>query len=218
MTAARRHPLFARFYARISPLMERGVATHRVTLLAGLSGRVIEVGAGTGANFAHYPREVTTVLAIEPEAHLRHLAQAAAAQAPVPIKVASGFADRLPAADQSCDAAVVSLVLCTVPDPTAALAELFRVLRPGAQLRFFEHVRAQTPARRRLQRIADATLWPALAGGCHTSRDTATAIQQAGFIIERLDRLGRTETGLPFPTAPQILGTAIRPALTEGQP
>jgi ubiquinone/menaquinone biosynthesis C-methylase UbiE len=217
-TASRRHPLFARYYARVSPLMERGVAVHRPTLLAGLSGRVIEVGAGTGVNFAHYPGEVTAVLAVEPEAHLRRLAQAAAAQAPVPIEVVDGFADRLPAADQSCDAAVVSLVLCTVPDPAAALAEIFRVLRPGAPLRFFEHVRAETPARRRLQRIADAMLWPLLVGGCHTGRDTATTIQKAGFVIERLDRLGRADTGLPFPTAPQILGTAIRPALTGGQP
>lgn len=217
-TATRRHPLFARFYGRVSPLMNRGLASHRRTLLAGLTGRVIEVGAGDGPNFAHYPEEVTAVLAVEPEPHLRRLAEAAAARVPVRVEVVDGFADRLPADDASCDAAVVSLVLCTVPDPAAALAEIIRVIRPGGQLRFFEHVRADTPARRRVQRVADATLWPLLNGGCHPVRDTATSIERAGFAITRLDRLTTADTGLPAPTAPQILGTALRPAhpRTEG--
>lgn len=207
----RRHPLFAYVYARVAPLMERSVGAHRTTLLAGLSGRVIEIGAGTGANFPHYPPDVSAVLAVEPEPHLRSHAEAAAAQAPIPIEVINGTADRLPAGDASYDAAVASLVLCTVPDPDAALAEIVRVLQPGGQLRFFEHVHADTPARRRLQRIADATLWPLINGGCHTSRDTAGAIERAGLSIKQLQRLGPADTGLPFPAAPQILGTATRP-------
>lgn len=207
---ARRRPLFARVYARTGALMDRGVRAQRSTLLTGLSGRVIEVGAGTGSNFAHYPEQVTAVLAVEPEPYLRRLAAGAAARAAVPIEVVDGAADRLPAEDQSMDAAVASLVLCSVPDLDAALAGLFRVLRPGGQLRFFEHVRAETPGRRRVQRLADATLWPLLNGGCHTGRDTAAAIERAGFAVEHLDRLGRDDTGIPFPTAPQILGTATR--------
>ncbi|QKG20764.1 class I SAM-dependent methyltransferase [Actinomadura verrucosospora] len=207
-----RHPLFARFYARMSPLMERGISRYRIRLLDGLRGRVLEVGAGAGANFEHYPAGVTEVLAVEPESHLRHVAASAAKQAPVPVEVVDGVAGRLPADDRSCDAAVACLVLCTVPDPDAALAELFRVIRPGGQLRFFEHVRADTPARRRVQRVADATLWPLVSGGCRTGRDTAGAIERAGFVIDRIDRLDRTDTGMPLPAAPQILGSATRPA------
>ncbi|MQA98513.1 MAG: methyltransferase domain-containing protein [Streptosporangiales bacterium] len=205
-----RHPLFARLYARVVPLMDRGLAVHRARLLAGLSGRVIEVGAGTGANFPHYPPEVAALLAVEPEAHLRKLAEAAGREAPIPVEVADGVADRLPAEDGTFDAAVVSLVLCTVPDPGAALAEIARVLRPGGELRFLEHVRATTPGRRRVQRLADATLWPRVNGGCRTGRDTAAAIAAAGFTIERLDHLDSAESGVPFPAAPQIIGTALR--------
>ncbi|WP_433137141.1 class I SAM-dependent methyltransferase [Actinomadura nitritigenes] len=206
-----RHPIFARFYARMSPLMERGLGRYRTRLLHGLSGRVLEVGAGAGANFDHYPAEVTGVLAVEPEARLRRAATAAARRAPVPVEVVDGLADRLPAGDRSCDAVVACLVLCTVPDPANALAELFRVVRPGGRLRFFEHVQAGEPARRRMQRLADATVWPIVSGGCHTSRDTAAAIANAGFVIDDIETLQRSDTGMPFPAAPQILGTAHRP-------
>ncbi|MCO6000223.1 class I SAM-dependent methyltransferase [Actinoallomurus rhizosphaericola] len=207
-SARRRHPLFA----RVCPLMDRGLGPHRHALLDGLSGRVVEIGAGTGSNFAHYPHQIEAVLAVEPEPYLRRLSEAAAARTPVPIEVTDGSADRLPAADASCDAAVACLVLCTVPDPNAALAEILRVLRPGGRLRFLEHVQAESPARRRVQHALDAVLWPRLSGGCHLGRDTAATIERAGFVIERLDRLGPRETGIPFPVAPQILGTAVRPS------
>jgi ubiquinone/menaquinone biosynthesis C-methylase UbiE len=190
------HPVFARFYARASLMMERGVAGHR--------------------NFAHYPTAVSEVIAVEPEGHLRRIAQDNAAHTTVPIEVVDGLAARLPAEDQSVDVVVASPVLCTVPDLGAALAEMFRVLKSGGQLRFFEHVRADTSARRRIQRLLGATVWPALVGGCHVGRDTAEAIEQAGFVIERLNRLGFTETSMPFPICPQILGTAIRPGRPRG--
>lgn len=209
-----RHPLFARFYARASLLMERGVGEHRRTLLDGLSGRVIEVGAGNGLNFAHYPKTVTEVLAVEPEPHLRAIAQDHAAKAPMPIKIMDGLADRLPADDASCDAAVASLVLCSVPDQDAALAEMFRVIKPGGQLRFFEHVQATSRGRRRIQKALDATVHPFFGGGCHTGRDTAAAIERAGFTIDRIDHLTSADTQMPFPTAPQILGSATRPDTT----
>ncbi len=115
-----RHPIFARIYPRLSRAMEPAIADHRRTLLAGLSGAVIEVGAGDGMNFAHYPAEVARVLAVEPEPYLRRLAQAKAAQAPVPIEVVAGVAERLPAGDVAFDAAVASLVLCSVSDPDTA--------------------------------------------------------------------------------------------------
>ncbi|MEO5876293.1 MAG: class I SAM-dependent methyltransferase [Streptosporangiaceae bacterium] len=206
-----RHPLFARFYARTSLLMESGVGAHRRTLLEGLSGRVIEIGAGNGLNFPHYPQTVTEVIAVEPEPHLRTIAETYAERTTVPINIVNGLADRLPAEDASCDAAIASLVLCTVPDQDAALAEIRRVLKPGGQLRFFEHVQAATAGRHRIQKALDATVWPVFGGGCHCSRDTRSAIERAGFCLDRIDQLTSADTKLPFPAAPQILGTATRP-------
>jgi ubiquinone/menaquinone biosynthesis C-methylase UbiE len=208
---SRRHPLFARFYARTSLLMERGITAHRTTLLDGLSGRVIEVGAGNGLNFPHYPDKVAQVIAVEPEPYLRTIAATTAGQTDVPITIVAGVANRLPAPDGSCDAAIASLVLCSVPDPDTALAEIRRVLKPGGQLRFFEHVQATTRGRRRLQEALDATIWPWFGGGCHCGRDSQAAIERAGFVIDRIDRLTPADTQIPFPTAPQILGTATRP-------
>jgi ubiquinone/menaquinone biosynthesis C-methylase UbiE len=205
------HPIFARYYAGTSGLMERGIAEYRRRLLDRLSGRVIEVGAGNGMNFTHYPATVTEVLAVEPEPHLRRIAERNATKAAVPITVVDGLAEALPTGDGSCDAAVASLVLCSVRDPERALAEMFRVVKTGGHLRFFEHVQATTPVRRRIQRALDATIYPFLMGGCHCSRDTTTTIKQAGFVTERIDRLGTADTQLPFPAAPQVLGTALRP-------
>jgi ubiquinone/menaquinone biosynthesis C-methylase UbiE len=203
------HPVFARFYAWASPRMEKaGYGERRGQLLAGLTGRVLEVGAGNGMNFAHYPPEVTGVLAVEPEPHLRTLAEDNAEEAPVSIEVIDGTADHLPADDASFDAVVASLVLCTVPDVPVALTEMHRVLKPGGELRFFEHVRADTPRLARVQRLLDATVWPAVGGGCHAHRDTRTAIEDAGFTIKDLEALRIPDTRIPGPTSPHILGIA----------
>ena len=138
------HPVFARVYERLSVAMDRaGTAAFRRDLVAGLSGRVIEIGAGNGRMFAHYPPGVTEVVAVEPERRLRAAAERAASTAPVPVTVVDGLAEALPAGDGEFDAAVVALVLCTVPDQASALAEISRVLRPGGQVRFFEHVAAE---------------------------------------------------------------------------
>ncbi|MEU8228776.1 methyltransferase domain-containing protein [Actinoplanes sp. NPDC048967] len=206
------HPVFARVYARLSVLMDRaGMAERRRALVAGLSGRVVEVGAGNGLTFAHYPAEVTEVVAVEPEPRLRAAAAVAGRRAPVPVQVVDGLADALPGADGRFDAAVVCLVLCTVPDQAAALAEIKRVLRPGGRVRFFEHVAAEQPGMRRAQRVADATLWPRLFGGCHTGRDTAAAIVAAGFVPDELERFRFPPTGPKSPATPHIRGTATRP-------
>jgi len=205
------HPVFARIYTKVAEIGERrGGAAHRRTLLAGLSGRVIEVGAGTGANFSHYPTTVSEVIAVEPERYLRERAQRAAALAPVAVSVVDGVGDRLPGEARSFDAGVVALVLCTVPDPQSALAELFRVIRPGGQLRFYEHVIADTPGKARFQRLADATFWPHVAGGCHMARDTTSAIELAGFEIETCERFPFSPAP-PLPPDPHILGSARRP-------
>ena len=186
-----------------------GVAEHRREVVAGLRGRVVEVGAGNGRMFAHYPPEVTEVLAIEPEPRLRAAAQAAAATAPVPVRVVDGVAEALPAADGEFDAVVTMLVLCSVPNQAAALTEARRVVRPGGQLRFLEHVMAENPgALRRVQRIVDATVWPRLLAGCHTGRDTLAAITAAGFTVDEVTRYHFPPTGPTGPASPHIRGHA----------
>jgi ubiquinone/menaquinone biosynthesis C-methylase UbiE len=207
------HPVFARVYERLSVMMDRaGGAEHRRDLVAGLSGRVIEIGAGNGRTFAHYPSQVTEVVAVEPEPRLRSAARTAAIAAPVPVQVVDGLAEALPAGDAQFDAVVTALVLCTVEDQAAVLAEITRVLRPGGQLRFFEHVAAEAPgAMRRAQRLADATVWPRLFGGCRTGRDTVAAITAAGLSVQELRRFRFPATGPSSPAAPHVRGVAIRP-------
>jgi ubiquinone/menaquinone biosynthesis C-methylase UbiE len=205
------HPLFARLYERISAQADsRGGAEHRRELLAGLAGRVIEVGAGNGRNFAHYPESVTEVVAVEPEARLRERALEAAPRAAVPISVVDGVAGSLPAEDGSFDVGVASLVLCTVPDVDAALSELRRVIKPAGELRFYEHVVSDRPRAARAQRILDATVWSRTAGGCHLARDTLAAIERAGFRIESSKRFGFSPSPL-IPSFAHALGTAQRP-------
>jgi ubiquinone/menaquinone biosynthesis C-methylase UbiE len=203
------HPLFARLYSRLAKHEdERGNADNRRELLAGLKGRVVEVGAGIGSNFAHYPPAVTEVIAVEPEPYLRKQAEDAVAHAAVPVRVVEGVADALPLEDQAVDAGVASLVLCSVPDQATALAELQRVIKAGGELRFYEHVLSNRESRRRFQRFMDATVWPRMAGGCHMTRDTRAEIERAGFIVQRSRRF-------PFPPGnfglPHILGSARRP-------
>jgi ubiquinone/menaquinone biosynthesis C-methylase UbiE len=210
MSRATTHPVFSRVYPHIARAAEKGGAVeHRRSLLAGLQGRAIEVGAGHGLNFAYYPASVSEVLAVEPEPHLRELARRAAERAPVPVRIADGRAEALPAGDGEFDAVVASLVLCSVPDQDVALREIHRVLRAGGELRFYEHVIAHEPRVARVQRILDATIYPFLAGGCHCARDTGAAIRRAGFEVERHERIAFR----PSPRAPaiaHILGVARR--------
>jgi ubiquinone/menaquinone biosynthesis C-methylase UbiE len=207
------HPLFARLFARLSAQAEtRGQAEHRREMLAGLEGRVIEVGAGHGLNFAYYPDTVEEVLAVEPERYLRELAQQAAGDAAVDVRVVDGLAGRLPADEESFDAGVASLVLCSVPDQREALAELHRVIRPGGELRFYEHVISDRPGLARVQRVAERTgFWPLVGGGCHPARDTATAIEAAGFRIESCRRFDFRPALVEVVVEPKILGIARRP-------
>jgi ubiquinone/menaquinone biosynthesis C-methylase UbiE len=204
------HPLFARFYLRMtSSRKAHGEDGYRRRLLAGLSGRVIEVGAGGGLNFPFYPESVDQVLAVEPEPLLRKAASESAGHAPVAVEVVDGVSSALPAEDESFDAGVASLVLCSVRDQPRALAEFHRVIRSGGQLRFYEHVVSRQPAVALLQRIADSAFWPKVAGGCHLSRDTSRAIERAGFTIQSSERFAFTP-GAPIPPIPHILGIATR--------
>src|SRR5437763_6730077 len=118
------HPLFARFESRLAALeLRTGGEKLWHELLDGLSGRVVDVGPGSGIGFAYYPREATEVLAVEPEAYMRSQAEEAASKAPVPVRVVDGLADSIPAEDGTFDAAVTGRVLCSVPDQAAAVAE-----------------------------------------------------------------------------------------------
>jgi ubiquinone/menaquinone biosynthesis C-methylase UbiE len=204
-----RHPVFARCYARVGHLMDTVVADHRRKLLAGLTGRVLEVGAGNGLNFPHYPATVSEALAVEPEPYLRRLALAAARQAPVPIRVVDGTAEALPADDAAYDTVVVSLVLCSVADLHQALVEARRVLRPSGTLRFYEHVRADDPRLARWQDRLERP-WGWLVGGCHPNRDTVAAIAAVGLRVVALDRFDLQ--AMPPLARPHVLGVAERPA------
>jgi ubiquinone/menaquinone biosynthesis C-methylase UbiE len=207
----RNRPVFARIQARASAIEERrGGAERRRQLLAGLTGRVVEVGAGSGVSFAHYPASVSELIAIEPEQALRERAQAAVDGASVPVRVLDGVAERLPLEDASVDAVVFAGVLCSVADPRRVLEEARRVLRPGGELRFYEHVIARNTRLRALQRLLDATFWPRLFGGCHPTRDTETTLTASGFAMEQRERFSFRPTLLATPVAPRILGRARR--------
>lgn len=203
------HPGFARFWVRVSNAAEkRGASDHRRRLLSGLSGSVVEVGAGNGLNFGYYPEAVAEVVAVEPEPYLRERAEEAAAVAPVPVTVVDGTAERLPLDDASCDAVVASLMLCSVREQDVALKEMRRVLRAGGELRFYEHVRSPNRLLGALEDLI-VPVWSRLGGGCHPNRRTTEAVAQAGFTIADLDE---------FPFAPaagqprvrHVLGRAVR--------
>ncbi|XHM66146.1 class I SAM-dependent methyltransferase [Streptomyces nigra] len=211
------HPVFARYYARASVGAETrmGLARIRGRLLGGLSGRVLEIGAGNGLNFTHYPSTVSEVVAIEPERMLRRLAVEAALRAEVPVDVVPGTAEALPVKSEGFDAVVLSLVLCSVRDVPRALAEVRRVLRPGGSVRFFEHGRGGGPAMLRTQRVLDRTVWPLVSGGCHLSRDPVAALRQAGFELGPYRRLMVPENGPVLPASYCTLGTVWRPPADE---
>lgn len=209
--AESRHRLFPRCYAWLCPAMERsGMAERRRHLLTGLSGSVIEIGVGSGASFAHYPPQIGRLVAVEPDPHLRRLAETEATRVPVSVDVITGQAEHLPIEDGSLDAAVAMLVLCSVTDPAAVMAELHRVVRPGGELRFIEHVRASSTGMCRVQRALDATVWPRLAGGCHTHRDTLATLEAGGFDLDHVDRFHFPKGPQVLPTSPHVAGVAIR--------
>ena len=208
------HPRFARAYLRGAPLAEqRGVSVHRGRLLQGLSGVIVEPGCGQGLNFDLYPAAVRQVIGVEPEPSLRAAAAEAARHATVAVQVLPGQADALPLDDDSVDAVVASLVLCSVPDQPSALREFRRVLKPGGELRFYEHVIAnRQPLRATLQLLDRSGLWPRLGGGCHPARDTVTAIKDAGFTVLRCERFGFAAA--PWqPRIPHVLGSAVPAAV-----
>ena len=211
MTQTFDHPFFARLWTVMSAHESDLMRKLRRENLAGLSGRVLEVGAGTGTNFAFYPDDVRQVVALEPEVRLAPVAREAAAVAPVPVTVIESTIEALPesgAVAGPFDAVVCSLVLCSVDEPDAVLRQLNSVLKPGGELRYFEHV-ASAGWRGGLQRVADATVWPRIAANCHTHRNTEQAIAAAGFSITTARHQKTLPTWVPMPVSEVALGRAV---------
>ncbi|MHA0288591.1 methyltransferase domain-containing protein [Mycobacterium sp. C3-094] len=203
------NPFFARMWTVMSAREPESVRRLRRENLAGLTGRVLEVGAGTGTNFAFYPATVTEVVAVEPERRLAVVAEHAAALAAVPVTLTTDTVEGFGTGEQF-DAVVCSLVLCSVETPKDVVAQLFSLLNSGGEMRYLEHV-AESGARGGLQKVADATIWPRLAGNCHTHRHTEETIAAAGFRLE-----GRREytmpRWMPLPVSEVAIGRAVKPA------
>jgi ubiquinone/menaquinone biosynthesis C-methylase UbiE len=202
----RGHRLFAALY---DPLMrsaeQRFFSGQRRRLAESLAGRVLDLGAGTGANFPHIPGGVD-IVAVEPDPHMRRRARARASDLALAVRLLADRAEQLSLADESVDHVLATLVLCTVTDPGRALAEARRVLRPGGSLRFLEHVRSERSGWARLQDVA-APVWKRIAAGCHPNRDTVGAIEGAGFRMSDLEQL---DWG-PVPGRIMARGIALRP-------
>lgn len=199
--------VFASQYERGLAASEReGLAAMRAEVLAGLDGAVVEVGAGTGLNLAHVPQAVTRWVATEPEPHMAEQLRARAAADPR-VEVVDAPAEALPLADASMDHGVAVLVLCTVGDLEAAVAELARVVRPGGTLAVVEHVRASTTGTAVLQRVVQP-LWKVGARGCHLTRDPREVLAAHGFDVTAL-RPWRVPAA-PGIVAPAVVGRAPR--------
>ncbi|HLB23802.1 MAG TPA: class I SAM-dependent methyltransferase [Dehalococcoidia bacterium] len=198
------HRWFAAVYDRLNARAERGpLGRARRELLASVQGTILEIGAGTGANFAHYPAD-TTVIALEPDPHMLKRARTRlAGLGRTNIDVRGAPAEALPVADASFDTVVSTLVLCTVRDPAQSLAEIRRVLRPGGRLLFIEHVRGDGALGRFQDVIRPAWSW--MGAGCQLNRATADSMRAAGFEVTIEQRTK------PMPILPVIVGAAARP-------
>ncbi len=200
---------FATFYDRsLKAVEEAGLREVRREVLSGATGRTIDIGAGTGANLDLFPAAVSELVLAEPDPHMavrlrRRLAESGAA-----AEIVEAPAERLPFEDARFDTAVFTLVLCTVPNPAAALAETARILRPGGRMLFVEHVRSGDPRRARWQDRLERP-WELFARGCHANRDTAALIEASPLSIEQLEK-ARMPKAVPI-VRPLIHGAALRP-------
>ena len=203
--------IFARLYDPFLWLGEvSGMRRRRKTLLENARGRVLELGAGTGLNAALYPPDVTEVILTEPEPGMRRKLARRLARQGTAARIVDAPAERLPVEDASVDTVVSTLVLCTVPDPAAALREVARVLRPDGELLFIEHVRADGASLARWQdRLAE--LWRRFAGGCMCNRDTVELMRTNGFTVAVDDAVWR---GMPALVRPLAVGYAALTPVT----
>jgi len=198
--------VFAAGYDAFLASAERSIlADLRGELLAEASGRVVEIGSGTGVNLRHYPREIQELVCTEPEEPMARRLRRRAAESALPVRVVEAGAEDLPFDDDSFDTAVATLVLCTVPDPASALREVARVLKPGGRLIFIEHVRASEV---RLARWQDRLhpLWVRFGHGCHCNRPTLETIEASPLQVIA-HRRGRIPKAPPI-VSPLVAGVA----------
>lgn len=195
-------PIFSRWYELLSRAEDPMIRRFRDETAGQARGRVLEVGAGNGLNLSRY--RDAEVVALEPEEAMLRRAAARAAEAPVPVRLVRGVAEHLPFRDHAFDTVVLSLVMCSVPDPARVMAEVRRVLATGGEIRFFEHVRAPHPRVARRQDLA-IPFYSRFSGGCHINRDTLGTLRYAGFRV----RFRRLAYGPRH--APHVIGVATRP-------
>lgn len=181
-----------------------GMRHRRHTLLAGARGHVVEIGAGTGLNIAHYPNGIAELVLTEPEPGMRRKLARRLPRYEGVARIVDARAERLPLADASVDTVVSTLALCTVDDPGGALREIARVLRPDGQFLFIEHVRASS---RLLAACQDALFrpWRSFGGGCHCNRQTVELMRACGFAVAADDAIWR---GMPAIVRPLVVGRA----------
>jgi ubiquinone/menaquinone biosynthesis C-methylase UbiE len=195
--------LFAAAYDRSFEATEAaGLRQMRRRLLSDAEGRVLELGAGTGANLDLYPGNVGELVALEPDPHMAKRLRATVGASSRQASVSEAGAERLPFEDSSFDTVVSTLVLCTIPDPARALAETARVLRPGGRLLFLEHVRSEDPGIARWQDRLEKP-WRFLGDGCHCNRDTVATIAASPLQLGAVD-------GGELPKAPPIVRPLVR--------
>jgi ubiquinone/menaquinone biosynthesis C-methylase UbiE len=200
---------FAAIYDRgLRASEEAGLREMRRELLAGAGGRVLEIGAGTGANLDLYPDGVEELVLLDPDPHMAKRLRAKLADSGRAATVVESPAEQVPREDASFDTAVATLVLCTVPDPVAALAEASRVLKPGGRLLFVEHVRSRNPALARWQDRLEKP-WRFLGDGCHCNRDTVATIQASPLRPQGVER--GTLPKAPAIVKPLVHGIAVKP-------
>jgi ubiquinone/menaquinone biosynthesis C-methylase UbiE len=198
---------FTAFYDRmIKGTEEAGLREMRRETLADATGRTLDLGAGTGANIALYPEAVGELVLAEPDPHMLRKLRAKVAEAGLGAEVVEAPAESLPFEDSSFDTVVFTLVLCTVPDPEAALAEAARVLRPGGRLLFVEHVRADEPGLARWQDRLEKP-WRFFADGCHCNRDTVATIEASPLTLESVEH-GEMPKSPPL-VRPLVSGSAV---------
>ncbi|MBI3568708.1 MAG: class I SAM-dependent methyltransferase [Gemmatimonadetes bacterium] len=202
--------LFAAIYDHFTRPAEEACLRHwRAELLGGLSGRVLEVGAGTGMNVPYYPRTLEQLVLSEPDPHMRrHLARRIRVNDWPRAELLNESLEALAIADHAFDVVVATLVLCSVPHLDRALGEIHRVLKPGGRFVFLEHVAAEDRPRRLKWQHRIEPVWKRVAGNCHLTRNTEDAIRAAGFTVERIERESMRKA-VSF-VRPTIRGYAVR--------